>query len=205
MISFFTRTYSVFRFDSEYRIGEAAGAARSWRLFRIFSEIPARMRSFRSGSVTSGPCTSLVSARFTIPAGGEFGIAFGRASGAASRIGFVRGTGGTAGTGSGFVAVFWDSATLDSTAALLGTGSGCISRRLYRRIAQIRIDTETRSTATATINPLAIRISCVRERFYHRDSKDRNGPLGDAHPNFPSSAILVCVASGPHLDIRDVT
>jgi hypothetical protein len=60
MISFLTRTYSVLLgVNTEYGIGECWGTGRICRLFWIFAEMPAKIRSLRSSAVVNACCVSI--------------------------------------------------------------------------------------------------------------------------------------------------
>src|SRR5262245_22643231 len=65
MISLLTRTYSVFLdVNSEYGMGECCGTGRVARLFRMFSEMPARIRWLRSSGIATAWAACLTTAVF---------------------------------------------------------------------------------------------------------------------------------------------
>src|SRR6266480_3962771 len=95
MISFLMRTYSVFLcLDSEYGIGECCGTGLVWRLFRMFSEMPARIRSLRSSGIVNASCTLTTTAGFGAGSlEGGLAVLFTGAAVLFVSVGIVRGTG----------------------------------------------------------------------------------------------------------------
>src|SRR5215471_10281924 len=146
MISLLTRTYSVLRLDSENTIGEWFVTGLDSRLLRMFSEMPARIRSLRLSVLISAPCKSIPPAGFKTSVEGKLAAVL--ICGPAGLIGV--GTAWTAVISAGFGGITGDFSTAGRAAAGCSTGLGSALRLLNRISTQMRIDTESKANSPTT-------------------------------------------------------